>query len=96
MKEIELFYLRGCPYCAMAKRSLAALTEENDAYRGIAVRWIEETDEPALADARDYYHVPSVFFEGKKLFEAKPGQNEADIRRGLQSALDRALGADRA
>ncbi len=91
MKEIELFYLRGCPYCAMAKRALASLSEENAAYRGVAVRWIEETDEPALADARDYYRVPSVFFEGRKLFEARPGQTEADIRAGLRAALDLVL-----
>ena len=88
MKELELFYLRGCPYCAMAKRALASLAEEDPAYQSVGVRWIEETDEPELADARDYYRVPSVFFRGEKLFEAKPGQNEAQIRAGLRTALD--------
>ena len=62
MKEIEIFYLAGCPYCKNARKAIAELTEENPAYAGIGLRWIEESEEPALADARDYYSVPSLFF----------------------------------
>ena len=70
MKEIELFYLTHCPYCVKARKAVEELMEEYPAFAGLNVKWIEESQEPVLADSRDYYCVPSLFFAGKKLYEA--------------------------
>ena len=37
MKEIELFYLKTCPYCRNAKRAIDELIEENPAYADIQI-----------------------------------------------------------
>ncbi len=92
MNEIELFYQQGCPYCAMAKKAAEELAAEDPAYGALPVRWIDERRESALANARDYYYVPSVFYRGEKLFEARPSFDYETIRAGLRSAFDRALG----
>ena len=61
MDEIEIFYLRGCPYCENAKRAVAELLRTEPAYGALTLRWIAENEERALADSYDYYRVPSVF-----------------------------------
>ena len=61
MDEIEIFYLRGCPYCENAKRAVAELLRTEPVYGALTLRWIEENEEKALADSHDYYRVPSVF-----------------------------------
>jgi len=92
MREIEIFYLTGCPYCANARRAVAELLQEEPAYAGLSIRWIEENEEKALADSRDYYRVPSVFFAGDKLYEATPLQGFEAIKSSLKAAFDRAIG----
>ena len=91
MKEIELFYLASCPYCRNARRAIGELTEENPAYADIRIDWIEESEQPTLAEARDYYYVPTVFWNGEKLYEAHFTHSYADIKRNLQAAFDRVL-----
>ena len=71
MKELELFYLNSCPYCINARRAMDELVKETPAFGEIALRWIEEKQEPALAASRDYYYVPTLYFRGEKLYEAK-------------------------
>ena len=70
MKEIEIFYLTGCPYCNNARRAVEELCAENPACKALTLNWIEEREHPEIADARDYYSVPSLFFGGEKLYEA--------------------------
>ena len=91
MREIEIFYLTGCPYCDNARRAVAELMQEKSAYRGLALRWIEENEEKALADSYDYYRVPSVFFEGDKLYECSPRHGYGAIKAHLRAAFDQAL-----
>ena len=91
MKEIEIFYLAGCPYCKNARKAIAELTEENPAYAGIGLRWIEESEEPALADARDYYSVPSLFFGDEKLYEAHFTHSYDTIKQNIRAAFDKVL-----
>ena len=91
MKEITMFYLDNCGYCAKARRALEELTAENPAYREVPLTMIEESREPALADTYDYYAVPS-FFDGKtKLFEAHLFMSYEDIRDEVKKVLDYAL-----
>ena len=64
------------------------LKKEKPIFQDIQVRWIEESKEVELADSRDYYYVPTIFFEGKKLYEAKPGQNYKTIKECIQNAFE--------
>ena len=91
MREIEIFYLTGCPYCDSARRAVAELLQEEPAYRDLALRWIEENEEKALADSYDYYRVPSVFFRGDKLYECSPRHGYGAIKAHLRAAFDQAL-----
>ena len=93
MKELALFYLRGCPYCINARKAIGELLEETPAFGEIAIRWIEESEEPALVAGRDYYYVPSLFFRGKKLYEAKPSHGYEDIKGNIRAALEYVLQA---
>ena len=93
MREIEIFYLTGCPYCNNARRAVAELMAEEPAYGALQLRWIEENEEPTLADSRDYYRVPSVFCGGDKLYECSPFQGYDAIKAHLKAAFDRALAA---
>jgi len=90
MKELTLFYLRDCPYCVNARRALHELEQEDPAYGEIPIRWIEESEQKTLADSYDYYYVPSVFLGAEKLWEARPADGYAAIRRKLRQALDTA------
>ena len=91
MKEIELFYLTSCPYCRNARRAIAELAEENPAYADIRIDWIEESEQPEIADARDYYSVPTIFWQGEKLYEAHFTHSYADIKDNIRAAFDRVL-----
>ena len=93
MREIDIFYLTGCPYCENAKRAVAELLREEPAYGALTLRWIEETQEAALADSYDYYRVPSVFRGKDKLYECSPLQGYEAIKAHLKAAFDRALAA---
>ena len=91
MKEIELFYLKSCPYCRNAKRAIGELTEENPAYAEADVQWIDENRQRGLADQYDYWYVPSVYQGARKLYEADPAQGYEEIKKSLKAALDQAL-----
>ena len=91
MREIEIFYLTGCPYCKNARKAVAELLAEEPAYGALRLTWIEENEERELADSRDYFRVPSVFFEGDKLYECSPFQGYEAIKAHLKVAFDRAL-----
>lgn len=91
MREIEIFYLTGCPYCLNARKAAAELLEENPAYGALSLRWIEENEEAALANERDYYRVPSLFYRGDKLYECSPLHSYAAIKAHLKAAFDKAL-----
>lgn len=91
MKKITLFYLEDCPYCHSARRALADLKAENPAYGKIEVEWIEESRQAELANQYDYYYVPSIFIDGKKLYEADPSEGYSSIRENIKAALEAVL-----
>ena len=88
MKNLTVMYLANCPYCRSARKALDALLEENAEYRKVPLTWIEESEQPALADSYDYWRVPSIFMGEEKLFEADP----ADTYDSLKAAFSEALG----
>ncbi len=91
MKELEIFYLSSCPYCRSARKAIAELAEENPAYAAIRIDWIEESENPELADSRDYMSVPSVFWQGEKLYEAHFTHSYETIKQNLREAFDKVL-----
>ena len=93
MKEVLMFYLEDCGYCAKARRALDELFAANPAYREVPLTRIEESRQPELADQYDYYAVPTYFVDGRKIFEARLFMSYEDIRDGTKAALDAALEA---
>ncbi len=91
MTALTIFYLTQCPYCKNAKRAVAELFMEDPAYTALDLQWIEESEQPEIADRYDYYRVPSVFMGKEKLYEANPSQNYESIKASLKTAFDRAL-----
>ena len=87
MKEIVLFYLEDCPYCRYARRAAKELAAENGKY-GVKIAWVEESRRPDVAARYDYYYVPTVFYGTEKLYEARPGETYAEVKRHLREALD--------
>lgn len=91
MKKIVMIKIPGCPYCAKARKAMAAMQEE-EAYRHVQVEEIDETTQPELAApyGKDYYYVPSLFIDGEKQFEAKPGMDYDTIYAAVKEAFDKA------
>ena len=89
MKEIEIFYLNGCPYCAMARKAVTALCAESPELASVSLNWIEERENAALADSRDYYYVPALYFRGEKLWEASPTDDYETILAHIRAAFER-------
>ena len=93
MREIQIFYLTGCPYCDSARQAAAELMAETPAYRALTLRWVEENEEAALADSYDYYRVPSLFYGRDKLYECSQLHGYGAIKAHLKAAFDRVLAA---
>ena len=91
MKELTMFYLDDCGYCAKARQALDELFQENPAYAALPLTCIEESREPEFADQYDYYAVPSFFIGKEKLFEAHIGMRYEDIKAAVKACLDAAL-----
>lgn len=91
MKSFKLFYMKGCPYCRTALRVLDELKETQEKYSSVETELIEENEQPEIAGQYDYYHVPTVYVDERKVFETQPGDSEKVIRENLIRALDMAL-----
>lgn len=89
--KIKFFYLESCPYCKQARRALDELKSENAQYKNIEMDWIEESEQPEIADKYDYYHVPTMFLDDNKLYEAKPGETYDACKTNVKRVLDAAL-----
>ena len=88
MKKATVFYLENCPYCRNALRAMKELEAENPAYAGLQIEMVEESREPEKADAYDYYHVPSIFLDGEKVYECSPGEDYMTIRENIRRAWE--------
>ena len=91
-KKITVFYLNGCPYCRQAREALKELTAENEKkYSSVFVEWIEENQHPEISEKYDYYHVPSMFIENKKIYEAHRGEKFEECKENVRKVLEAAL-----
>ena len=84
MKTLTILYRERCPYCAAAKRGLKELYNENPVYERVPLKWIEETEQPQVADTYPYWYVPSIFDEKEKLFEASPADTFDTLKKALR------------
>ena len=91
MKEITMFYLESCPYCKKAAKAIEELQAENERYRAIPIRRIEESQDPETAEKYDYWSVPSMFVSGEKLYEATMWQDYEEIRDNIKRVFDTVL-----
>ena len=92
MKTLTILYLRGCPYCHMARRAAEALQSGDARLAQVPIRWIEENRErEAALPYQDYWYVPSLYLEGVKLYEAHPGDSYETILEQVRQGLERAI-----
>lgn len=86
MAKLTLFHLERCPYCIEARKYLAELQAEDARYREIVIDLIDERQNKALADAHDYYLVPTFYLGSTKLFEGI--MTKTDVQAVLDAALE--------
>lgn len=72
MKKVTMFYLENCPHCKKAFKMLEVLKEKNQQYANIQIEKIEESKNVHIAEAHDYYYVPTFYVDGVKLHEGVP------------------------
>jgi len=86
MAKLTLFHLERCPYCIEARKYLAELQGEDARYRDIVIELIDERKNPTVANAHDYYLVPTFYLGTTKLFEGI--MTKADVQAVLDAALE--------
>lgn len=91
MKKITAFYLEGCPYCRQAREALKELISENENYSKISIDWVEENQQPEISEKFDYYYVPSMFIENKKIYEAHRGEKFEECKENIKRVLEAAV-----
>ena len=89
MEKITVLHLDSCPYCHNARRAMEELTAAVPEYAEVDIEWIEESRQPELAKpyGKDYYYVPSIFIDGKKVYEAHPGESYEECRDAVERAF---------
>lgn len=91
MNKLKIFYLDTCPYCRKAKDAIKELRLENPSFENVKIEWIEETIHPEIADQYDYYRVPSIFLDDKKLYECNPKDDYEEIKKQIEQVLKLSL-----
>ncbi|MDO4266497.1 MAG: thioredoxin family protein, partial [Eubacteriales bacterium] len=86
MKEITMMILNDCPHCKRARKMIEALQEKHPEYRDIVINAYDENEHPDISAKFDYYYVPSLFVDGKKLHEGVPSFES--IENALKAALE--------
>ncbi len=89
MKEIIMIKIQGCPYCAAAFEAVEELKKDAK-FSSLILYVIDENEETEKAKpfAKDYYYVPTFFVDGKKMYEAHPGQDYDTIYRNVERVFE--------
>lgn len=92
MKKITLIKITGCPYCAAAFRAIDELKTANSAYAAADIEVLDENLQPELAGKfTDYYYVPTMYVDGKKIYEAHPGESYDECFSNVKKVFEVAL-----
>lgn len=90
-KEIVFIFMKECPYCRRADGLIEEFKKENPKYGDIKITKLEDGSPEAQKYGKDYYYVPSMFVEGKKLYEAHPGETEEESRESVRKTFEAAV-----
>ena len=86
MKKITLIKMTGCPYCAAAFKAIDELKKN---YPPIELEVIDKYLQANLAEKfTDYYYVPSMYVDGKKIYEARPGESYDECFANVKGVFD--------
>ena len=69
MKEVLLFKLKFCPHCIRAVKWMEEVFREHPEYKDVPLKIIDEGKERKLADAYDYFLVPTFYIGDQKVHE---------------------------
>ena len=86
MKPVKLFYLKNCPFCRKALRYIDEVKAAHPELAAVDIELIEESEQPEVADAFDYYYVPTFYVDGVKVHEG--GIYAEEVEKILRSALE--------
>ncbi len=86
MKKIKLFKLKYCGFCREALGYLDECLQDNPAYRQLDIEIIDEAEQRRLANAHDYYYVPTFYVDGVKVHEGPVCRD--DVERVLRQACE--------
>ena len=94
MKKIIFLYLNGCPYCKNAFKAIDELKATDKKFSELEIETVEEEtqSERAKEFAEFYYYVPSMFVDGKKIYEAQPGESYEECRESVKKVFAAACG----
>ena len=86
MKAVKLFYLKNCPFCKKALQYIYQAKAAHPELQPVRIEMIEESEQPDVADAYDYYYVPTFYVDGRKVHEGGiyPDEVEAVLRKALE------------
>ena len=86
MKKITMIKMTGCPYCAAAFKAIDELKKN---YPPIELEVIDKYLQANLAEKfTDYYYVPSMYVDGKKIYEARPGESYDECFANVKGVFD--------
>lgn len=80
-----MFMFNECPHCQLALRCLDELKQQ-DKYKDIEIKMVNEKEEPEYADQFDYYYVPTFYVEDEKVHEGHAEME--DVQKVLDLALE--------
>lgn len=86
MKQIQLFYLKNCPFCKKALRYIEEAKAAHPELQPVEMQLIEESEEPEVAERYDYYYVPTFYIDGVKVHEG--GIYPDEVEKLLYQALE--------
>lgn len=86
MKKITMLKIEGCPYCAAAFKAIEELKKN---YAAAELEVIDENFQPQRAEKfTDYYYVPTMYVDGKKIYEAHPGETYAECLANVKKVFE--------
>lgn len=87
MKTVKLFYLKDCPFCRKAFRYIEQAQAAHPELAAVGIEAVEESERPDVADAYDYYYVPTFYIGDVKVHEGGvcPDEVEAILRKASEA-----------
>lgn len=85
--KIKLFKLKYCGFCREALRYLDESRLANPEYRNLEIEIIDEAEQRSIANAHDYYLVPTFYLDDRKVHEGPVSRADVDgiLKQALQA-----------